>query len=172
MITWEFRPLPDFFSGKFRRYANGLWLDDDGEYDLAFIGRSEHSPCCLYVDGECRENIVCSWPTTSWSARVAGHPGGNAWHYALRDGTTKWGNIRDDYRNSPNRRAGDAGMSKMSSECGCSNGHRVDFQLDDPYIAAGLLRNAETKEVFKWPAGMRCMYCGIEAIPPISESKQ
>ncbi len=61
---YEFRPLPDFFNGAFMRYNGGQWIEDDGEYDLAFGGRAgQHGyPAVLYVyfsdrGGSTHENI-------------------------------------------------------------------------------------------------------------------
>lgn len=166
--VFEFRPLPGFFRGEFRRFAEGKWLPDDGEYDLAFIGdaSSDHGssfPCCLYVQLSGHDNIACSWLSTHWSRDVVGHPGGNPWHRTMRDGSKDWGSFAADYYTSPNRRAGDAGMSKMSSERRCSNGRHVEFYAKDEHIAAGLLRDRATKEIFKWPENMTCSYCGQAA---------
>lgn len=158
--TYEFRPLPDSFRPGYgiRRYADGQWVDDDGEYDIAFIADG----VCLYFQPGYQRNIICSWLTTHWSGGVADHPRANPWHYALRAGETEWGGPwgRDSH---PNERAGSAGMAKLCSECGCASGHHVEFHADDPIIAAGLLRERDTKKVFDWPRGMICMYCGIDA---------
>lgn len=163
--VFEFRPLPDFFRGEVRRYAGGAWIPDDGEYDLAFIGiHRDWYPCCLYFNAPGQKNIVCSWLTTSWTSTIHGHPGGNPWHYALRDGATEWGGPLEDYYTNPNRKAGDSGMNKQASESGCSNGSHIEFKPDDQHIRAGLLRDAKTKRVFAWPDDMKCMYCGIRPI--------
>ena len=170
-IVYEFRPLPDFFAGEFRRYAEGGWIPDDGEYDLAFIGKARvgYYSCCLMVEARGHEGILCAWLTTHWTENVSKHPKGNPWHYALREGFSDWGLSSD--HNSENRRAGDSGMSKMASECGASNGSHVEFNIADKHIAAGLLRNRETKEVFVWPEGMKCMYCGLAPSATNEESR-
>lgn len=163
--VYEFRPLPDSFQdygwGGVRRYADGAWLDDDGEHDLAFIGGG----VCLYFAPPYQRNIVCSWLTTHWTGGVTGHPrGGNPWHYALRDGESDWGGEwgRDSH---PNERAGRAGMDKVCSERRAASGRHVEFNANDPIIAAGLLRERDTKKVFEWPRNLACMYCG--AAPPV-----
>src|SRR5690606_33850230 len=107
--VYEFRPLPDAFPTNFCRgkevfrYADGQWLPDDGEYDIAFVS----GPFCLMVELPYQRNIIWSWLTGHWQANEPRHPHGNPWHYMLREGETEWGGNwgRD---NHPNRRAGDA----------------------------------------------------------------
>lgn len=164
--VYEFRPLQDFFIGAVRRYANGAWLPDDGEYDIAFIGHARSDnyryPCCLYVAYSHQKNIVAGWTTGHWSAYEPLHPGGNAWHYSLKDGETEWGGDWGG-RNHLNKKAGDSGMSKMSSENGCANGRSVDLRKpNDKHILAGLVRDHTTKELFQFPGRLVCMYCGAE----------
>lgn len=155
--VYEFRPLSTSFrpSVGVRRYAEGGWLPDDGEYDLAFIADG----VCLMFEPPYQRNIICSWLKTHWSGSVKDHPRGNPWHYALRHGTTEWGGDwgRDHH---PNRLAGCAGMNKMCSERGASSGQHVEMRADDPIIAAGLLRERDTKKVFSWPDNLTCCYCG------------
>lgn len=159
-MIYEFRPTPSYFNGGFRRFADGRWIEDDGEYDLAFIGNSG-APICLYFQPNYRANIICSWLSTHWSAKVARHPNGNAWHYATRDGTPDWGATADhEYFNGANRLAGDSGMSKLCGEFSCANGRHVEFKANDKHIAAGLLREKESKLVFRWPHDLKCCYCG------------
>lgn len=161
--VFEFRPLPHFFREKPLRYADGAWLPDDGEYDIAFTGTGLGENVCLYVSLPYQRNIVCSWLTGHWTSRCAEHPrDGNPWHYALRSGTSDWGGDWGRDRH-PNTLAGDRGMSFVSSRRGCANGRRVEFHADDPHIAAGLVRNRETKEVFRFPDNIACMYCGRAA---------
>ncbi len=155
--VYEFRPLRDFLhGGPLLRYADGKWIPDDGEYDLAFVQPS----FCYMVEIPYQKNIDWSWTTVHWSAYQKGHPRGNAWHYMLRDGETDWGGDWGSYKH-PNRRAGDSGMSKACSiGGGCANGRHVEFKLDDPHIAAGLLRERDTKLVVHFPERPICMYCG------------
>lgn len=162
--VYEFRPTPGFFRGEFRRYDDGRWTPDDGAYDLAFIGKAESGqhwtyPCCLYFETPYQRNIVCSWRGDYRDEALSQHPRRNPWHYALRGQTREWGGAWDGRDRHPNELAGRAGMSKMSSEQGCCNGRSIEFHIDDPHIAAGLLREKETGQVFQWPQGMVCMYC-------------
>jgi len=161
--VYEFRPLPDAFPQNCRgddvfRFADGQWLPDDGEYDIAFVSKN----FCLMVELPYQRNIIWSWTTGHWSAFEARHPRGNAWHYMLRDGETEWGGQwgRDLH---PNRKAGDKGMSRQCGLYHSSNGLHVNFELDDRHIAAGLVRDKETKQVVIFPAVPRCMYCGDDA---------
>lgn len=158
--VYEFRPSLDSFRGKILRYAEGSWIPDDGEYDTAFVGIEASENICLYVSLPYQRNIICSWLTGHWTSQVEEHPrDGNPWHYALRHGTSDWGGDwgRDRHENT---RAGDHGMSFVASKKGCANGRHVEFHANDPHIAAGFVRDRETKEVFRFPQNMTCMYCG------------
>lgn len=156
--VYEFRPLPGYFRGPFRRYANGAWIEDDGEYDVAFVSDGG-APICLYVEHGYQKNIVSSWLDSHWRAIDPRHPRGNPWHYALAEGESEWGGLwqRDRHKNERARRAG---MAYLVSKHRCANGRSVDLvRANDPHVAAGLVRDRETKETFRHPTG-RCMYCG------------
>lgn len=157
----EFRPLPGFFSGEVRRYADGQWIPDDGEYDLAFICRNG-APTCLMFEHSYQKNIVVRWLDGSWQAREPRHPRGNPWHYALRDGKTEWGGQwgRDSH---PNTLAGRHGMDKISSEVRCANGRHVTMRVGDEHIEAGLARYRDTGFPVTIPHGV-CMYCGDSSV--------
>lgn len=159
--VYEFRPLPDSFRRGYdiRRYAEGAWVKDDGEYDLAFVADGQ----CFYFEVPYRPNILCSWLTTHWSGSVRGHPRGNPWHYALRKGESGWGDLSKGRDAHPNELAGRSGMTKICSERGGAGGFSVKFDASDPIIAAGLLRERDTKNVFGWPDNLTCMYCGTAA---------
>lgn len=157
--VYEFRPLAGELCGPVRRYANGAWLEDDGEYDLAFISGGYGPPVCLMFEPGYQKNIIYSWLTTSWTATVKKHEDGNPWHYALAAGETSWGGgwNRD---NHPNAKAGREGMSYLSKEQGCANGRHVEFRNQDKHIMAGLVRDRETKEIFHFATDMKCHLCG------------
>lgn len=155
--VYEFRPLPDAFRQGWPvlRYADGAWLEDDGEYDIAFLSHN----VCLYVEVPYQRNIVWSWTSDHWSANEPRHPRGNAWHYMLRDGETEWGG---DWGRSlhQNTKAGDSGMNHACSKWRSASGRHVEFNLKDPHIAAGLLRERETGQIVTPPDKPICMYCG------------
>jgi hypothetical protein len=164
--VYEFRPLPEVFNAA-RRFANGQWIPDDGEYDIAFIGFSP-APVCLYVHHSYQKNIVASWLTTHWTVFQPNHPRGNPWHYALREGETAWGGDWGS-RQHENHKAGDAGMNKLAAEAGCANGWHVELdKAHDKHIAAGLVRDRETKEIFTFPKRLVCMYCGVAHGEPMT----
>ena len=159
MPVYEFRPLPGYFRGPFRRYANGAWIEDDGEYDVAFVSDGLGAPICLYVEHGYRENIVSSWLDGDWRAIEPRHPRGNPWHHALTEGESEWGEGRERSGHE-NERAGRRGMDYLCRKHGCANGRSVELvRAADPHVAAGLVRDRNTKEVFRHPEG-RCMYCG------------
>jgi len=160
---YEFRVPESMYRGKMLRYAAGDWSEDDGEYDVAFIGKGrEHgSPMAWYVDLHHHQNILWSWDGGNWARHEPRHPGNNAWHYMLREGETDWdGNNSWKRRNHPNSAVGDLAMSKRSSMSGCANGRGLRFEIGDPFITAGLVREFETKKVVAFPEKFICMYCG------------
>lgn len=164
--VYEFRPLPGAIGGygDLMRWKDGEWIPDDGEYGLAF----SQGNTCLSVSLPYQKNIICQWYSKHWSGHEPKHPGGNAWHYMLRTGETAWGGNwgRDKH---PNTVAGDKGISALSAKHRCANGRHVEFNLRDKHIRAGLVRNAETKEVLHFPASPKCMYCADNAQALIAE---
>lgn len=159
--VYEIRPLPQYQRGTVLRYADGDWLPDDGEWDLAFVCYGGGAPMALGVDVPYQRNIVWSGMTAShWSASDPDHPrGGNPWHYMLREGETEWGGDwgRDRHLN---RRAYDRAMSHCSSINRCANGSGARFESGNAWIEAGLLRERETKLIVSAPENLSCMYCG------------
>jgi hypothetical protein len=156
---YEFRPLPQFFETRpVRRYADGAWIPDDGEYDLAFIAGGCGEPICLYVVMPYQKHIEWKWLTQHWTGNETNHPGGNPWHYMLSPGKTEWGGDwgRSDH---PNARAGDAGMAELCRQFNCANGIHVEWNLRDPHMLAGLVRDRETGTVVVVPERPICMYC-------------
>ena len=166
--VYEMRPLPE--DGKVLRFNSGQWTEDDGEWDLAFISAGHFGPPLAYgVSLKYYTNLLWSGLTTHWSGNIGTHPNGNAWHYMLKPGCKKWGEswLRDKHENTS---AYEAGMSRQSALHGCANGRGVEFKIGDPYIAAGLLRLRDTKEVVTFPERFRCMYCGdVEALSLIPD---
>ena len=178
--TYELRPLEGFFRGEVRRYADGEWLSDDGEWDMAFIGMANAKedgtgnaftyPCCLMYDPPYYKNIIWSWLTTHWTGVITEHPRGNPWHYSLRPGTAERGASAGRDRH-PNYTAGRKGMSKMSTEHNCANGRHAEFRAGNDIIGAGLLRRASDKAVVVVPDGRECMYCGQAWLPSPTTGK-
>lgn len=155
--VFEFRPLPDGGVRTLYRYAGGLWIPDDGEWDISFYG----DYMAYYVEIPYQKNILWKWTTQHWSGFEPQHPGGNAWHYYLRGGETDWGGQWDRYAHE-NERVGRLAMSECCSKYHCANGRAVEFKLDDPYMFHGLVRNRETKEIVVPPSEPECMYCGLD----------
>lgn len=161
--VYECRPLSDEFTGPVRRYANGKWLPDDGEFDLAFIGLDRGAPICVMVDLPHQKNIRWSWLTTHWTGGVKCHPRQNPWHYMLLDGETEWGGSWGVYEHE-NYKVGRLGMDKLCSEHRCANGVGIKFNLDSKHINAGLLRTRDAKEPVRFPDIPICMYCGPQTL--------
>lgn len=157
--VYEFRPLPDYFRGEFRRYADGEWIADDGEHDIAFIS-NWGAPICLYFEPSYQRNIIAQWVDGHWSAHERRHPRGNAWHYALRPGCADWGGDWGRQKHA-NYIVSRHGMDKLCKESRCANGRSVEpTQMTDPHILAGLVRNRESKAILVLPHEPVCMFCG------------
>jgi len=165
----EFRPLPGYFVGPVRRFANGQWIPDDGEYDLAFIC-ALGAPTCLMFEHSYQRNIVAQWLDGDWRGNETRHPEGNPWHYVLREGEAEWGGDwgRDQH---PNTRAGRSGMDKLASERGCANGRHINNQIGDAHIAAGLVRERDSGNVVTFVRGA-CMYCGDSSADAIRKATE
>lgn len=155
---YEFRP-DKLTSNKLLRYNNGNWVEDDGEYDLAFIDFTTLN--VYYVNLPYRKNLQWSWVKDGkWAAYVRKHPNGNAWHYMTKNGEK---HIEDTWERDkhPNIIAGNLAMNKLSSIKGCANGNGVEFNILDETINVGLLRILNTKKIVKIPENFNCIYCGI-----------
>lgn len=156
--VYEFRPL-----GAWRelfRYANGEWIEDDGKYDIAFYGRDrQFTPFGLYVQLPHYRNLIWGWYDRHWSSHEPRHPRGNAWHYALREGETQWGDAWDVDAH-PNSRAGREAMNRCCGKYSCANGRGPELNRFNDYVMNGIVRERETKAVFVPPSRPACMYCG------------
>lgn len=143
------------------RYAEGQWIEDDGEWDLAFVGKEDGAPMAFGFQPPFRENILWAGCTDkNWGAHIKNHPSGNAWHYMLRPKKKTWGNGDWGSRNHINSRVFDSAMNKCSAMNGCANGRGPELRWHDTYLLEGLLREKETKRVVVLPAEFVCMYCG------------
>lgn len=155
--VYEFKLLPEDRVGEVRRYANGKWIFDDGEFDLAFATTDS---MCYYVSLPYKKNILWSWAKDgNWRAYVDKHPDGNAWHYFLRDGKTEC-NESWDRDKHPNIIASNSGMGFVLSRQSCANGRGIDFHIGNKYILRGLVREKDTKKIVTFPEEFNCMYCG------------
>lgn len=155
--VYMFRPLPDALRGDIYRYADGKWIKDDGQPDLAFASPLDNT--CLYVSLPCQRNIVLSWTTGHWAAHEPRHPRGNAWHYALREGKTDWGGAwdRESHENS---RAGRSGVDFVCRQRGSCGGSHIEMNPKDKHILAGLVFERDTRTRLVLPKDAVCMYCG------------
>lgn len=154
--VYEFRPLQKHCQGEMFRFNLGDWIPDDGEHDLAFVSCGT----AYYFHVPNRLGIIWSWVANGrWGAHVAEHPGGNAWHRMLRDGETEWGDTWQKYYHE-NEIAGKKAMEFAIKNRCSANGTGPEFHINDPYIASGLVRERDTKEIVKFPDIFNCMYCG------------
>lgn len=159
--VYEFRPLPGLEwlqHGEIHRYADGAWLPDDGEYDLAFAVRGYGAGFWYGFNLPHHRNIMWSWTTGHWSGFEANHPRGNAWHYMLREGATDWGKPWESNKH-PNHIANESANRWAIVGQSCCNGNYVDRKVHDQHIVAGLVRDRATKEILRPPEKLVCMYC-------------
>src|SRR5271166_1788281 len=82
--VYVFRPIPNWFKGEVRRYNDGHWKIDDGEYDLCFIGKTKNAPVCLYFSLPYYNNILWQWIHNNWREKNFNHPNYNACHIIFR----------------------------------------------------------------------------------------
>ena len=134
------------------RYANGKWIEDDGEWDLAFITRNGDTGAWYveYVDMPYYLGLL-------WKVRYQGQ-----WHYMLDSRYKHWVYWKDRYRH-PNIVAGNSGIDYCIKKlkCGAVNGTGPEFQLGDKYIRLQLVRYQETGEVVTFPSTFTCSKCGL-----------
>ena len=155
--VYEFRPLPEMLNGIYR-YANGEWIVDDGEHDIAFALLQKSM--ALGFDVPSRENIIWSWAKNNqWWDHISTHPGGNAWHYMLREDEKDWGDCWSKYEHL-NFKAKENAMKFVVSKNRSACGSGPEFHINDPYIAQGLVREKETQKIVEFPDILDCMYCG------------
>lgn len=158
--VYEFRPLPRHIGETLLRFADGQWIADDGEYDIAFVSYGLGPAFGLGIDLPYQKNIIWSGLTGHWTARDHDHPRNNPWHYMLRDGETEWGGAWHERDVHPNMLARRKAMDHCCAINRCANGRGPRFEIGDPYIAAGLVRVRDTREVVTFPERPQCMYCG------------
>lgn len=154
---YEFRP-DKLYTGALLRYNEGNWIDDDGEYDIAFVTKNDNF--ALMVDMPYCSNLLWSWcKNMNWRANIPNHPRLNPWHYMTNDHEPP---SHDGWKRDihPNTIAGDKAMNFVCNNHGCANGEHVEFNVLDKTINAGLLRTKNTKEIVIVPEIFDCVYCG------------
>jgi hypothetical protein len=155
---WSFDP-------PFYRYAEGKWIPDDGEYDVAF-GCLIGAPVALYFTHSGKKNVVCQWRSRIHKNNIK-HPGKDIWikghkdpwHYILDNGSKVPDTGYNANDGNLNSQAGRNAMDHVFSEGHCCNGRSITFDPFDRHIAAGLVRDRETKEVLTFTPEMKCIYC-------------
>ncbi len=155
----EIRP-PETAHEVYRLTDDGLWVLDDGEWGLAFIG-NDTGPMAWYFGVGYQRNIAWSWcKNNQWRTHGPGcHPNGNPWHYELTNGENEWGGSwgRDEH---PNGVAGRKAVNECCNRNSCANGRGPRYEIGDSGIAERRLRVRDTGEVVTFPVSINCMYCG------------
>lgn len=155
--VFEFRTLYEL--EECYRYNNGQWTKDDGEYDIAFIGLWKGIyPSVVYIELPYYENILWEYCDTK---SVAAHPNGNPWHYMLRPGKRDWGRSWRERYAHPNMLAEAEGRERIASVYSVCNGMPVTvYNVMDPHVLLGMIREVGAKKVVRPPRIFNCMYCG------------
>jgi len=110
------------------RYADGQWIPDDGEYDLAFA----HGVFAYYVSLPDYSNVIWTWRdielTKSFLPEYL-HKYTKAHHIHTADNLPMrhW-----DNNQHPNEIAGESAMHKVSSIHGCANGRGAYLCSESP----------------------------------------
>jgi len=141
---YVFRPLPEMLKGKVWRYAEGKWVPDDGEPDLAFISDFY----AFFVDLPDLDNILWSW----WDEER------QVWHYHVLNPKKSYGD-RWGIENHPNYIAGREAMRKCCEIFKCANGTGPYIHQPNEYIDRSLLWIKHTMEPVVPPEAPVCFKC-------------
>ena len=164
--TYLFRPLEG--SGPWLRYAGGLWLPDDGEFDLAFVNADQ--PIALGVSLPSYEGVEWSWRDLAATRAAIGVDEDarvDAWHTQVRDPSEGKGKdvpFRGAVEQShPNIQAFRAAMDKCCEQYHCASGSGPHFVLGNPWITAGLVRTF-AGETIREPEAPACFLCANDGL--------
>jgi hypothetical protein len=165
--VYVFRPLHRDFRKPFYRYADGQWIEDDGQtFDLAFYGKAGDSwpttdrgdggwPKALFIDLPSPTNLEWSIPDYK-----LGGPYHRPWHRQLTlfKAEVFTYSFTDLH---PNRVAFRSAMDRCSKEHGCANGRGPSFLIGDQYFALRRVRDQKTGQVIHRPMQFRCANCKV-----------
>lgn len=144
------------------RYAEGKWIQDDGEPDLAFV----HGVFAYGVSLPYSTNILWSWRDIDLSRSFLPKDLQNftrGWHYQTVNNTHwedyYWGSFGTGRDKHPNTIAYEDAMHKCSSIHGCANGRGIDLTIDNEWIKRGLLWVQATMQPINAPVNPICFLC-------------
>ena len=164
--TYLFRPLEG--SGPWLRYADGLWLPDDGEFDLAFVNADQ--PIALGVSLPSYEGVEWVWRDLAATRAAIGVDEDarvDAWHTQVRDPAEGAGNHVPFHghieQSHPNVQAFRAAMDKSCEMYHCASGLGPHFVLGNPWITAGLVRTF-AGETIREPEAPACFLCANDGL--------
>jgi len=161
--TYVLRPLEG--SGPWLRYAGGLWLPDDGEFDLAFVNAVQ--PIALGMVLPSYEGIEWSWRDLAATRAAVGVVDEcarvDAWHTQVRDPAVGDGRYVPFQEKHPNGRARRAAMDKCCQLHHLASGRGPHFQLGDAWIAAGLVHTL-AGETVREPESPTCFLCANDGL--------
>lgn len=144
------------------RYANGQWIPDDGEYDLAFA----HGIIAFGVHLPDYTNIIWTWYdmalTRSWlPERLHKYAGGH--HLCTVDNTPHSQDYGWDNSQHPNKVAMKSAMDKVCSMHGCANGRgayiTAERSDDTPWLQQRRILIQSTMQPVLIPEDPICYLC-------------
>lgn len=142
------------------RYADGRWIPDDGEPDLAFV----EGVIAFGVHLPHSTNIIWQWRDLELSRQFVSpelHRNVTGWHYQTIN-STRWQDNQWDYKERDEHPNGIAFKSAMDTCCsfhGCANGRGPDLTQMNPWIERGLLMVKSTMQIIKPPDNPVCYLC-------------
>lgn len=148
--TYLIRPdVGEFKNRQWRRWADGKWVDDDGNPDIAFMSADCSYPIVMYVQLPAYENLIWVWDDPKFY-----------WHSQLVNGATDIGEyLREEHDNHINVRIGREAMHEQSSKHGVSNGRGPEIYRDNEWIREGKLWIKRTMELVTPPKNPVCYLC-------------
>ena len=146
--TFIFRPLKQH--DNMLRYAEGSWIPDDGQPDMAFVYYDDF-PAVEYVNIPYNTNILWEWSELVDRKAV--------WHYCTTN-NRDWGDYRFEERDRhPNEIADRSGFDKCCSLYHCANGRSISLTSDNDYIKLGRLIIQSTGKPVTKPDNIVCFLC-------------
>jgi hypothetical protein len=172
--TFVFRPIVEYRDNPSTlRYADGKWLPDNGQPDLAFV---QYNSLAYGVHLPTHYNLLWYWTdmqlVKKWLPEYL-HQKTYGWHYMTIDDTP----LTDEYKRftfpnddtHPNAVAFQSAMDKCCEIYNCANGrgaNLTDGQYDigkywkaDEYIKRGILLIQKTRQPITIPKELACYLC-------------
>jgi hypothetical protein len=162
--TIVFRPI---YKGRMIRYAEGKWIDDDGQPDLAFVSLGDGPPFAFGLSLPSSTNVLWTWRDRELTQKLVTGDLQEyidyGWHTQTVDNSTD--DIDFPYnerKQHPNQIAHDAAMNKCCElfHIGNGRGPSLTHQDDEsPYWDSGMMWIQRTMEQLRKPENPVCHLC-------------